>query len=42
MVNVKNCPYEKYLKILRENSHLFKKELGLMENELYENIMEIF
>ena len=41
MYKIKNCPYEKYLKILKENSHLFKKELGLMENELYENIMEI-
>ena len=41
MYKIKNCPYEKYLKILKENSHLFKKELGLMENELYENINEI-
>ena len=41
MYKIKNCPYEKYLKILNENPHLFDKELGLMENELYENIMEI-
>ena len=38
---IKNCPYEKYFKKLEENSHLFKKELGLMENELYESINEI-
>ena len=41
MYKIKNCPYEKYLKILKENPYLFDKELGLMENELYENIMEI-
>ena len=38
---IKNCPYVKYLKTLEENPHLFKKELGLMENELDENIHEI-
>ena len=38
---IKNCPYEKYLKTLEENPHLFKKELGLMENEIDENIHEI-
>ena len=38
---IKNCPYEKYLKTLEENPHLFKKELGLMENEVDENIHEI-
>ena len=31
---IKNCTYDKYLKILKENPHLFGKELGLMENEL--------
>ena len=36
-----NCPYEKYLQILKENPHLFNKELGLMENEIYQNVMEI-
>ena len=41
MYKIKNCPYKKYLKILKENLHLFKKELGLMENELHENINEI-
>ena len=35
---IKNCPYEKYLQILKENPHLFKKELGLMENEIDKNI----
>ena len=38
---IKNCPYEKYLKTLEENPHLFKKELGLIENEMDENIHEI-
>ena len=38
---IKNCSYENYLKTLEENPHLFKKELGLMENELDENIIEI-
>ena len=38
---IKNCPYEKYLQILKENPHLFKKELGLMENEIDENILEM-
>ena len=41
MYKIKNCPYQKYLEILEKNSHLFKKELGLMENEIYENIYEI-
>ena len=38
---IKNCPYENYLKTIEKNSHLFKKELGLMENEIDENIHEI-
>ena len=38
---IKNCPYDKYLKKLKENPNLFKKELGLMENEIYENINEV-
>ena len=38
MYKIKNCSYEKYLDILKENPDLFKKELGLMENEIYENI----
>ena len=38
---IKNCPYKNYLKALEENPHLFKKELGLMENEIDDNIHEI-
>ena len=38
---IKNCPYENYLKILKENPHLFGKKLGLMENEIDENIKEV-
>ena len=38
---IKNCPYRKYLKILNENPNLFNKEIGLMENEINENINEI-
>ena len=38
---IKNCPYEKCLKILKENSNLFNKEMGLMENEIDENLNEV-
>ena len=38
---VKNCSYEKYLEILKNNKNLFNKELGLMENEVDENIKKI-
>ena len=38
---IKNCSYEKYLEILKNNKHLFYKELRLMENEVDENIKEI-
>ena len=38
---IKNCSYEKYLKILNENPYLFNKEMGLMENEIDENINEV-
>ena len=38
---IKNCPYEKYLQILKENLQLFNKELGLIEDEINENIHEI-
>ena len=31
---IKNCSYEKYLETLKNNKHLFDKELGLMENEI--------
>ena len=32
MHKIQNFPYEKYLKTLDENPHLFKKELGLIGN----------
>ena len=38
---IKNCFYEKYLKTLKENSNLFGKHMGLMENEIDENINEV-
>ena len=38
---IQNCPYEKYLKILKDNHHLFNKEMGLMEDEIGENINEV-
>ena len=38
---IKSCTYEQYLKILKENPHLFGKEMGLMENELLKKILEI-
>ena len=38
---IKNCTYEQYLKILKENPHLFGKEMGLMKNELLKKILEI-
>ena len=38
---IKNCPYSEHLKTLKENSHLFKKQLGLMENVIDENINEV-
>ena len=41
LYKIKNCSYDNYLKTLKENPHLFAKELGLMENELNENIHEI-
>ena len=38
---IKNCSYEKYLDVLKENLNLFGKQLGLMENEINENINEV-
>ena len=38
---IKNCTYDEYLKILKENPHLFVKEMGLMENEILKKILEI-
>ena len=37
---IKNCTIENYLKIIN-NSNLFGKQLGLMENELVKKILEI-
>ena len=41
LYKIKNCSYENYLKTIKENPHLFAKELGLMENEIKEKILEI-
>ena len=38
---IKNCSYEKYLNILKENPQYFNKEMGLMENQIPENIKEV-
>ena len=38
---IQHCSYEKYLKILKENPNLFDKEMGLLENEIEENINEV-
>ena len=38
---IQNCPYEKYFKNLKENPNYSNKELGLMENEINENINEV-
>ena len=38
---IKNCSHKKYLETLRNNKKYFNKELGLMENEIDENIFEV-
>ena len=38
---IKNCSHKKYLETLKNNKNLFDKELGLMENEIDENINEV-
>ena len=38
---IKNCSHEKYLKTIENNKNLFDKKLGLMENEIKENIKEV-
>ena len=38
---IKNCSHEKYLETLKNNKKYFNKELGLMENEISENIQEV-
>ena len=37
---IKNCTYDEYLKILKENPHLFGKEMGLMGNELLKKFLK--
>ena len=41
LYKIKNCSYDNYLKTLEENHQWFDKKLGLMENEIWENIHEI-
>ena len=38
---IKNCSYEKHLKILKDNPKYFNKEMGLMQNQIPENINEV-
>ena len=38
---IKNCSYGKYLNILKENPQYSNKEMGLMENQIPENIKEV-
>ena len=38
---IENCSHEKYLETLKNNKKYFNKELGLMENEIKENINEV-
>ena len=38
---IKNCSHKKYLETLKNNKKYFNKELGLMENEIPQNINEV-
>ena len=38
---IRNCSHKKYLETLKNNKKYFNKELGLMENEIKENINEV-
>ena len=38
---IENCSHEKYLKILKDNPQYYNKEMGLMENQVPENINEV-
>ena len=38
---IKNFSYEKYLETLKNDEKYFNKELGLMKNEIKENINEV-
>ena len=40
MMKIDNCSYEKYLKILNNNPEYSSDEMGMMENEIKENIQE--
>ena len=40
-LKIDNTPYNEFLKILKDNPHLFAKQLGLMENEIKQNINQI-
>ena len=39
---IKKCSHKKYLEILKNNTQYFSEELGLMVNEIKENINEVF
>ena len=41
MMKIDNCSYDKYLKILKDNSQYFSSDLGKMDNEINENIQEV-
>ena len=41
MLKIDNLPFDEFLKILKDNSHLFTKELGKMELEIKQNINQI-
>ena len=38
---IRNCSHKKYLETLKNNKKYFNKELGLMENEIPQNINEV-
>ena len=41
LMNIDNCSYDKYLKILKDNPEYFSSDLGKMKNEYSENIDEV-
>ena len=41
MLKIDNLPFDEFLKILKDNPHLFAKDLGLMELEIKQNINQI-
>ena len=41
MLKFDNTPYNEFLKILKDNPNLFGKQIGLMENEIKQNINQI-